>query len=88
MSFLEHIENCNHHDIANFVPFKIAGRRIGWIKQQVLPYFAAFPDVVSCSVDEITVNPALDTSVVLTREMSRIAKCLAEAGFTNTLRQE
>ena len=88
MSFLEHIENCNHHDIANFVPFKIAGRRIGWIKQQVLPYFAAFPDVVSCSVDEITVNPALDTSAVLTREMSRIAKCLAEAGFTNTLRQE
>ena len=83
MRFLDHIENCNRHNLMNFVPLNMGNRRVGWGKRPLIPYFAAFPDVVQCGIDDIEINPALDTPAVLTKAMTRIAKVLTESGFTS-----
>ena len=88
MSFLDHIENCNRHNLTNFVPLNMGNRRVGWVKRPLIPYFAAFPDVVQCDIDDIKINPTLDTPAVLTEAMSRIGNALTESGFTSPWRHE
>ena len=82
MSFLDHIESCNGHNIAEFVPLNISGQRVGWIKRILLPRFAEFPEIVRCGDDDVVVNTVLESPLVLTEAMSQIGAALTESGYT------
>ena len=44
MSYLDRIQACNTHDLGNFVPFEVAGTRVGWVKRGFDARLADFPD--------------------------------------------
>jgi 8-oxo-dGTP pyrophosphatase MutT (NUDIX family) len=59
MSFLDRINECNAHDLAHFVPFTVAGARVGWVKPAFAARLRAFPAVFSVSNRAVAITPAL-----------------------------
>ena len=43
VSFLDRIDECNVHDPANFVPFAVAGQRVGLVKHGFAGRLKEFP---------------------------------------------
>ena len=41
MSFLDRIDACNAHDLSRFLPFRVAGSRLGWVKRPFAALLAA-----------------------------------------------
>lgn len=33
MAFLDHLRACNAHDLGNFLPFRVAGQTVGWLRR-------------------------------------------------------
>ena len=82
MSFLDHIENCNEHNIEKFVALNICGQRVGWVKHNLLSHFAAFPHFVTCGANDVEINASLNTPLLLSEAMSQIGSTLTESGYT------
>jgi 8-oxo-dGTP pyrophosphatase MutT (NUDIX family) len=59
MSFLDRIDECNAHDFAHFVPFTVAGARVGRIKPRFAARLRAFPEVFVVTDEGVAINPAL-----------------------------
>ena len=83
MSFLDHLVDCNRHDIKNFLPLTHRDQRIGWVKRNVVAYFSSFPNAVRCDSTKIETNPALNTPDLLTGSMAEVGVTLTAAGLTN-----
>lgn len=54
MSFLDRIRECNAHNLADFRPFLVAGRRYGWVRHALAARLAEFRTVFD--VDEAAVR--------------------------------
>jgi 8-oxo-dGTP pyrophosphatase MutT (NUDIX family) len=59
MSFLDRIRECNVHEMAHFVPFTVAGVRVGSVKPRFAARLRAFGDVFAVGDDGVTLQPAL-----------------------------
>ncbi|OAN52257.1 DNA mismatch repair protein MutT [Paramagnetospirillum marisnigri] len=59
MAFLDHINACNRHDLSKFLPFVVAGERIGHIRHDMARRLAAFPAVFRRSGGAVELHPAL-----------------------------
>ena len=88
MHFMDHIERCNKHDLSNFVPLVLLGNRIGWVKYNLLPCFAGFPQHVAVADTDIQIKPHLNTALLLEEAMGEIGLTLYEKGLTNSLLNE
>lgn len=78
MSFLDHIVFCNACDLANFVPFRVEGRQLGWVKRELLAALADFPDTVVVGDDGVTLAPHLVTPAARSRAMEAVARALSD----------
>ena len=83
MSFLDHLADCNRHNIKNFLPLTHRDRRVGWVKRNLVGYFSSFPNAVRCYSTTIETNPALNTPDLLTGSMAEVGVTLTAAGLTN-----
>lgn len=54
MSYLDHVRRCNAHDFADFRPFLVAGRRVGWVRRSLAARLAEQQSVFA--VDESAVR--------------------------------
>ena len=88
MSFLDHLVDCNRHDMKNFLPLTHRGQRVGWVKRNVVAYFSSFPNAVRCDSTKIETNPALNTPDLLTGSMAEVGVTLTAAGLTKPWRNE
>ena len=88
MSFLDHLADCNRHNIKNFLPLTHRDRRVGWVKRNLVGYFSSFPNAVRCYSTTIETNPALNTPDLLTGSMAEVGVTLTAAGLTNPWRNE
>lgn len=78
MSFLDHIAFCNACDLANFVPFRVEGRQLGWVKRELLAALADFPDTVVVGDDGVTLASDLVTPAARSRAMEAVARALSD----------
>ena len=88
MSFLDHLADCNRHNIKNFLPLTHRDLRVGWVKRNLVGYFSSFPNAVRCDSTKIETNPALNTPDLLTGSMAEVGVTLTAAGLTNPWRNE
>lgn len=69
MTFLDHIERCNAHDLSHFRPWFIGATRAGWIHRDFAPVLARRPDLFRDDGDgwhlaEVLATPALRTAAL------------------------
>jgi hypothetical protein len=60
MSFLDRIRTANHYHPGNFRPFRVCGRRVGFIPHAFAETLTRWPQVFRISSREVTLNIALE----------------------------
>lgn len=88
MSYLDHIAACNTHDLAHFVPFAVAGQRVGWVKKDFVDVLADYPDVFAANAREVTLVPELDDYAARTAAVDDALRDLASRGIVTDWRDE
>ncbi len=86
MSFLDHIHACNNADLSRFVPFSVAGNRVGWLRPEFARKLAAWPDVFKTGGDgvELAEGDFASRSAAIETPL----RALAEAGVITGWREE
>ncbi len=59
MSYLDKIEACNKHDLSHFVPFRVDGDRVGWIRPSLAKQLARWPTTFHVSSTGVLLAPEL-----------------------------
>ncbi|HEX6978616.1 MAG TPA: DUF4743 domain-containing protein [Alphaproteobacteria bacterium] len=88
MSFLDRINECNSHDLANFRPFVVAGQRVGWIRHAFAERLAAFRDVFDVGHDTVRLLDRLADFETRTAAVDRVVKTLEAEGTIRGRRDE
>lgn len=88
MSLLDRIRECNVHDLTRFVPFTVAGVRVGWVKKPFIERLAAFPEVFAVSERGVAMASALATPESRTEAADEVLRVLAEDGIITGWRDE
>ncbi len=72
---LDWITACNKpENQQDFLPFNIAGQRVGAINRLRLPLLQARPEIFICSDTQISLNPALDTPAQRTQALDSVLR--------------
>jgi 8-oxo-dGTP pyrophosphatase MutT (NUDIX family) len=87
MSLLDRIDECNAHDLTNFLPFYVAGARVGWIKKPFVRRLAGF-DAFSVSSDAVEMDSGLTTPEARSEAMAEAIATLAKEGAVTGIRGE
>ncbi len=72
MSLLKWIDICNVYDISQFIPFKIEGQPIGWIKKAKLSHLEPYPDVFQVSTNQVVLHPQLNSLETRTQAIAEV----------------
>lgn len=88
MSYLDHIHACNNFDAAQFLPFDIAGVRVGWIHRGNVDKLAPFETVFSITGASVSLAGGLDDFESRSQAMVPVVDALAAAGAISQPRQE
>jgi isopentenyldiphosphate isomerase len=56
MSFLDRINECNAHDLANFRRFTVAGQKVGWVRHALADRLAAFADIFTVTREAVVLS--------------------------------
>ncbi len=86
MSFLDHIRACNNADLSRFVPFFVAGNRIGWLRPDFASKLSAWPDVFKTGDDGVELAEGDFAS--RSSAIGTPLRALAEAGAITGWREE
>lgn len=88
MSYLDHIRECNAHDLDGFVPFVAVGRQVGWVRPGLAGRLAAFRDAFRVTGDSVALSPELRTYGERSRALDRVLRRLADEGLVEGWRGE
>lgn len=88
MSFLDRIEACNAHDLANFIPFEVAGQRVGWVKRGFAARLARFASAFAVTADAVALAPGLDDYDARSRAVDAAVQALIDDGVITGRRDE
>ncbi|MCH7932274.1 MAG: DUF4743 domain-containing protein [Proteobacteria bacterium] len=80
MSYLDRIDECNAHDLSRFVPFTVAGQRVGSVKRAFAGRLRAFPGVFRVADDSVSLDPGLDGFDARSEAVDAALQHLAEDG--------
>ncbi len=88
VSFFDRINECNAHDPAHFVPFTVAGKRVGLVKHGFARRLKDFPGAFAVSDGGVSMAPGLDSYDARTVATDEALRRLAEAGDITGWRDE
>lgn len=88
MAFLDHIRVCNDHDPARYLPFIVAGQRVGWIARAFAPRLAAFPQTFAIDADAVRMSEALAGFDARSAAMKDVTDALRADGTVTAWRDE
>jgi hypothetical protein len=78
VSFLDHIRVCNERDLSKYLPFHVAGQRVGWVEKRFAETLREFADVLVVSAADVSLNPHLADFDARTQAMAKVAHTLYE----------
>ncbi len=87
MSLIDRIRECNAHDLTNFLPFYVAGARVGWIKKAFGRRLAGF-DAFAVSSVEVEMSAELTEPEARSAAMAEVVAALADDGIVTGVRGE
>ncbi|MEE8444725.1 MAG: DUF4743 domain-containing protein [Alphaproteobacteria bacterium] len=88
MSFLDRIRECNDHDLSGFVPFEVAGARVGWVRQGFADLLRPFDDVFALGDGRVALADALADYDQRSRAVDTVLRQLAGQGHIPGWRDE
>ncbi|SDG45564.1 DUF4743 domain-containing protein [Roseospirillum parvum] len=88
MSLMRHVTDCNRADLADFHPFHVDGRRLGWVRSRVARRLADFPGVFQVDRQAVTLAETLTTPEARTAAVAEVLPRLVEDGLIGALRGE
>ncbi len=80
MAYLDRIEACNRRDPESYVPFRAAGRCVGWLRHDFVVRLEAFPEVFAIAVDGVALQRALWTFEAASEALDRVVRALVDEG--------
>lgn len=80
MSFLDHIRICNDHDLERYLPFHVAGQRIGWVERRFAETLREFSGTLTVSPSDLSLNPRFGDFDARTDAMAAVARTLHDRG--------
>lgn len=88
MTFLDHIRVCNDHDPARYLPFTVAGSRVGWVARDFSARLEAFADIFAIDDAAIALRDDLADFDARTAAMKRVTDALRADGTVTAWRDE
>ena len=88
MSFLDRIAECNRHDLANFLPFRVAGQPVGWIRHALADRLAARHGFFRRGPDALALDPGLVDDAARSAAMDMAVRELEAEGAITGRRDE
>ena len=88
MAYLDHIRRCNVHDMADYIPWFVGGRRVGYVLPEIATRLAAFPSVFEIRDGCPSILDGLTTPDARTEAMEEVLAKLREDGLGGTRRDE
>ncbi len=88
MGFLHHIQRCNRHDLSGFLPFRVGGERVGFVRPEFAAQLGRWPDAFRVTGEEVTL--AVQSADVATRStvVAGVLEQLREEGILPHLQGE
>ncbi len=84
MSYLEHIEKCNHYNPELYKPFRIDGQVLGWIDESFSKHLSRWNEVFQISDLEINLNSDLSTAEQRSNAIAPILETLHKEKVINS----
>lgn len=81
MSYLDHINRCNHYTLTARFPFLIDGVRYGFVTQEFAQLLNQFPDVFTWTQTELKLSPKLNTAQKRTNAVAEVLSILRTQGL-------
>ncbi len=88
MSYLDRIKACNNADLGGFIPLRVAGTGVGWIRKRFAEHLAAWPRVFLVSAQSVDLHPALDSFSARTAALAEVTRALLERGIIDQIHGE
>lgn len=88
MSFLDRIRECNDHDLSGFVPFEVAGARVGWVRRGFADLLRPFDDVFALDDGRIALKGDLADYDQRSHAVDAVLRQLAGRGHIPGWRDE
>jgi 8-oxo-dGTP pyrophosphatase MutT (NUDIX family) len=88
MGYLSHIRACNAHDLSGFIPFEVAGQRLGWLRPALARRLPEADPAFRVSPGAVTLAPELRDFEARSKVMQIAAAFLVEEGLAPPLRGE
>lgn len=88
MGYLDHVRACTAHDLSRFLPFVVAGARVGWVRTSLGPHLCRFADTFRVTPAAVELAPDLDTFEARTVAVDRVMAALVRERILHPPRGE
>ncbi len=88
MSFLDHIRACNQYDLTAFLPFRVNGMTVGWLRKGFAQRLCAWPRVFAVAEMAVDLSPELETFQARSEAVASVVEELVEQGVIAQLHGE
>jgi isopentenyldiphosphate isomerase len=88
MGFLRHIQACNNHSSAGFLPFWVGDHQVGLVRQDFARTLEQWPDLFKLTDTALTLSPALHSFEERSQAVAGILPQLVEQGVITHLHGE
>jgi len=80
MSYLDRIRTCNNADLKDFIPLRVTGRGVGWVREGFAEHLGAWPAVFRVSARTVELHPDLNGFTERTEAVAEVSDALVEQG--------
>ena len=88
MSFLDRISACNRHDLSGFVPFRVAGQPVGWVRHGLAALLVARHPVLTVSGGALVLDARLPDHGARSAAMDAVVRAMERDGLVAGRRDE
>lgn len=88
MSYLDRVEACNEYDLANFLPFRVADKTVGWVRHDFAQRLAQTPSMFRVTNEHVTFSDPQASSAQRSDGIAALGQALIAEGLITKLRNE
>lgn len=88
MAYIDHVNRCNAHDLAGFVPFLVAGQRVGWVRRHLAGRLLELGGAFIAAGAGVAMADRLDSFQARSAAMAAALTQLHQEGLLGRLRGE
>lgn len=80
MSYLDRIRACNRHDLSHFLPFRVEGVQVGWVRPSFAEQLARWPETFRVSTEAVDLAPELQSFEARSAAVQAVIRALIGEG--------